>query len=113
MKVVPYEIAVLLKEKGISFPKSFAYQIEEGNRLIEFIYTLPTFNLTPHFLQAPFYQQVVDWFREEHNCYIQVAFPTHAIQIWYDGKWHLPTEFNLPYYKAFDKGIIEALKLIP
>lgn len=67
---VTFEQAKLLKEKGM-IVSCGAYQIEEGNRLIDWRYTPATFKLTPHFLPAPEQWQVVEWLRIKHNIWIE------------------------------------------
>jgi hypothetical protein len=47
-----------------------AYQIEEGNRLIDWRYTPATFKITPHFLPAPEQWQVVEWLRVNHGIWV-------------------------------------------
>jgi hypothetical protein len=67
---------------------------------------------------APLYQQVVDWFREEHGVHISAKYYTFGVKScngWYysfnDGREQGPTIFEKynSYYDALNAGINEAI----
>lgn len=64
---VPYEIALTLKEKGFKGTtiNSQYYHIKHGT-----IHDYDYFGHFDNMLHAPIYQEVIDWFREEHNIHI-------------------------------------------
>jgi hypothetical protein len=120
---VPYEIALILKEKSFD-ENCFAwyhcpttYENEELNK-----YTLkidrPPLNLFKNgggtLLIAPLYQQVIDWFREKHN--MNISITKDAFCDWYGSyeknrNWYELSQ-SLKYYDCYNKAIEQALKLI-
>lgn len=117
---VPYETALELKEKGFdesclgyyNWKKVFAF-MTMGVSNSDAEQALPDGTVT-----APIYQQVIDWFREKHNIDI------FCQRDWVGGNCLgycanienddgiIETETYDNYYKALDKAIEEALKLI-
>lgn len=75
---LPYELAVIAKEKGFN-ESCFAYYDKHNKYLYTNVYggnlvEIPnTFINDKHHIDVlvPLYQQMIDWFREKHNCYIE------------------------------------------
>lgn len=119
---VPYEIALKLKEKGFDEPcfgmyiqGILHYKLPEGQTIL---------------LQAPLYQQVIDWFREKHNLHFEIKVEDYVSEPTYywsifgrykdmslirclmnSGDKFSQDKFK-SYYEALNKAIEEALKLI-
>lgn len=78
---------------------------------------------TKEIIQVPMYQQLINWFREEHNIviYVEHIEQEDNIKEWYYNIQNIPytTSFNNEmvygentYYGALDKALIKAFKLI-
>lgn len=136
---VPYEIALLAKEKGFDGLSNYFY-CQEGNLLprvlesgdepvvfepddfLENFNTMVKYKVNgkyQHVTTAPLYQQLVDWFREEHMLQIEIQTPDGS-----KGKWSatlhrvngygsvLQVNDKETYYDAFTEIIEKTLKLI-
>lgn len=122
---IPYELAVLAKEKGFNEP---CIAVFSGNKDI---YSLsnPTSDFSTVLNQAhsfsisaPLYQQIIDWFRNNHRFFIKIE--QHQFSLWYFKLEHETiNQYNInniidnnfgfdSYYKALNKAIGEALKII-
>lgn len=68
---IPYELAVIAKEKGFNEPCFGAYQERFANWSL---HIMPFDNIDPwkDLIYAPLYQQMVDWFREKHKIVIEL-----------------------------------------
>lgn len=113
---VPYEIAKQLKEKGFIPNMCGAYQTQEDNRLIHFLYHKRDFSIATHLLAAPTYQQVTDWLRDEHDIHLWVTTEVGAIltYCWVFTGENTGTKHKAyfkSYYEALTDGIEQALKL--
>lgn len=118
---IPYELAIIAKEKGfgeISFafynqntPIRFFsdYDKTETNKLI----------LDGFVVNAPLYQQIVDWLREQHDLFITISY--YKSEGYYSSVGNLKKDSNdhnfiskdcENYYEALNKAIEEAFKLI-
>ena len=123
---VPYELALKLKEKGFDEP-CYGCRITVDNLFKNnddvHVYSEPkNYNNWNGRLSAPLYQQVIDWF-ETKGIYISINTACYSVPIWSD--WCVQriepytevfSEQDESYenkYKALDKAIEEALKLIP
>ncbi len=73
---IPYELAVIAKEKGFNEPCFGSYRINSPN----FFSPNKCDKNGDITLLAPIYQQIVDWFREKHKIYITVV-PFKAIPL--------------------------------
>jgi len=124
---VPYELALLAKEKGFNEPCLAAYRPEDNNELKSYeqgdLMDLKGFkpsDFNSEFLvSAPLYQQLVDWFREK-GIYISIECDydisggynrgytpcVNGIHHFYEG------DCFIEYYNALSIGITEAFKLI-
>jgi len=115
---VPYELAVIAKEKGFNekcinyyskIDKQLSYSMD-GVVMLK----VDDFNSTNH-VSAPLYQQIVDWFRKNHNIAIE---PTTWVEVttWMvRNRMTNETIWNnaiKDYYEGYNKAIEEALKLI-
>ncbi len=121
---IPYELAVIAKEKGFDEP-CFGY-FDIGCQL-----NIEKSKSHDQYYQqaclAPTHQQIVDWFREKHGIHIQVD-PFNAQKhkrdlnlTVYDFTLFLPKHIKLEeraennyetYYSALNKAIEESFKLI-
>jgi hypothetical protein len=118
---VPFELALALKEKG--FDKRCFTKFNPNNKQLQ---SISGFELPSDFILAPIYQQVVDWFREDHKIHIQIFIGHDEDKIWYNfelepvvlGYNYEPhtcdTDVPAPYTynDTLNKAINEALKLI-
>jgi len=122
---IPYELALLAKEKGFDEP-CFAYYDLYGHYHFNISDdTNDVVSITNGLAidAAPLYQQIVDWFREKHHIIIDISydFMCYDVSV-YDGDVHVKLQSSLKegapycfteYYDAMDKAIQEAFKLIP
>lgn len=81
------------------------------------------FDTSLHQIPAPTYQQVIDWFREIHEIFIEVkhyddmnggieyGIEVSQTKTWAEKSEYVKSDFK-DYYNALDKGIIESLKLL-
>lgn len=123
---VPYELVVKFKEKGFDEPCLAIWNKESygdinlvivKNYKIEYDYQW----------YAPIYQQVIDWFREQHNLVLDVFQQFDEVNFKYTGKWQVDISelknYKDPhiivvedvyddYYDAWNKAIAECLKII-
>lgn len=121
---VPYELAVKLKELGFNEPCLARYY----NNGKEFILKPTANNLVGSYVVlTPLYQQVFDWFREEHNIHSYINLTniqgrlTYHVNICSVDKHEVGvsrvTLCNLfdfkTYEEALERGLLEALELIP
>lgn len=122
---VPYEIALTLKEKGFKGTtiNSMYYHIHYKT-LHDYSY----FSVFENMLDAPIYQEVIDWFIEKHFIYIHTSLDSYrepyklVPQIQKMELTRTYVEFEKYYghfdnttkgnYEALKKAIEEALKLI-
>lgn len=68
---IPYELALLLKEKGFDEPSFGVWNNIEKRLYIGLEYDTNQNNM-PNGCKAPLYQQIIDWFREKHNIDITI-----------------------------------------
>jgi len=109
---VSYELTLKLKEKGFD-EECLGLYYKDGS----FAYN-PDSDV---FVGAPLYQQVIDWFREKHNIYIEIKLgirnnllyigEIYTIRDTYKSNIKLTNYFD-SYYKALTEAIEETLKLI-
>ena len=68
-------------------------------------------------VSAPFWQQVIDWFREKHNMYIEITYEgglqkdtsLYSFQIWSNQTNDKSDKMN--YYKTREQAILKAIEL--
>lgn len=125
----PYPLAILAKEKGFDEPCLAYWEVHKHDQCI--VYWKKPWDdkrITNSFLDsinAPIYQQIVDWFREKHGIYISVGIDQYINKMLVDytinkedtgekfGFMHIKRESGIEdYYQAIDKAIEEAFKLI-
>lgn len=117
---VPYEIALLAKKNGFNEP-SFGVFVEQtwGNGDIRFLLEGEVMDDNEEILfPAPLYQQLIDWFRIEHDILIWVETATYVNMFNY--RYYIETYDNKAegmktnnYYKALNDAIKKAFKMIP
>lgn len=119
---VPYELAVLAKEKGFDEPCAGYYNTNDKKPVLcaFFNYTgvryASLYKKHQHSSDpiAPLYQQLVDWFRERHD--INIVFDLTSEEFCFiieslkppEDKWAYGTD----YYSALTEALKEAFKLI-
>lgn len=143
---IPYKLSLKLRKKGFNEPCFAMYQKNKKLKFVtkekwfynfelkpdvetlkfqiehypDNVFTYPNGDKTlissSNFI-APLYQQVVDWFRDKHNVWIDVRTTfIHGTAIYgpyLSGKEIFPLlEEEGSYYEALDKAIEEAIKLI-
>lgn len=124
---IPYKLAVIAKEKG--FPNNIgsclaAWEDTRNGCWLHFG------SYPVGLLQAPLYQQIIDWFREKHNLHIYLSvdfYESGDNYLWQilikditDKTFYSKKSTGLygdnneypTYYKALEKAIEEAFKLI-
>lgn len=121
---IPYELAVIAKEKGFNEPCLARYDIDKtiSQTNIEsnsngFNEQVTNDNLLV-MVASPLYQQIIDWFREKHNVIIYVDARNdlkfkgvrkyYIRDIWRE---NYTNSFN-NHYEALNKAIEDALKII-
>lgn len=115
---VPYELAVKLQKKGFNEP-CFATYNNLSNGIIDLLPKKYGENRMQSLVIAPLYQQVIDWFRENHGIEIlpQKGEDIPLYKAWIsketsEGKQRQSVLVNKTYYEAFNQAIEIALKLI-
>ena len=71
-----------------------------------------------YYVSAPLWQQVIDWFREKHNMYIEITYEgglqkdtsLYSFQIWSNQTSNKSDKMN--YFKAREQAILKAIELI-
>ncbi len=115
---LPYNLALIAKEKGFNEPCLGVYDKEHRNHSLHLLYTSSYKKFEEMYsLHAPLYQQIIDWFREKHNIHISVKSDlarSTAYQYIIETHSVLNKYGNLgnSYYEALNKAIEEAFKLI-
>jgi hypothetical protein len=133
---VSYELAVMAKEKGFDEPVLACYDgRKEGNPLVQLGKSLDGFNYNQwnnRATSAPTHQQLIDFFRDEHNIYVNSDLLPNIKK--YKGSFVpisiTPKDFKTlkeylqtreiystkenydDYYEALNKALLEAFKLI-
>lgn len=106
---VPYSLALLAKEKGFDEKCIFSYQ--DGELQSNFMCG----SEATEFVEAPLYQQLLDWFREKYQIDVHVAWDGLANCKNYYSGWINGSNShseNYDYYEALNEILEEAFKLI-
>lgn len=127
---IPYQLAVIAREKGFSEPCIMFYADSDEEDGVEQLSPLVSEDgildgiaipKSSGLIMAPMYQQIVDWFRENHN--IEISSPLKRqkdLGPFYGGAIYTINKYfgksygsNFKtYYEALNKAIEEAFKLI-
>jgi len=124
---IPYELALIAKEKGfnepcIAFINLSMYNLpsQKDRIIIEYsvLGNFEYYNDSSHILSVPIYQQIFDWFREKHGIEIWVSPNIGYTRTTYT--WHRTGDListthrnNFEIYnEALISSIEEAFKLI-
>lgn len=114
---VSYEIALMAKEKGFD-ELCITRWGETSKKLYEAWKPMKNSEDGEDFTSAPLYQQLIDWFRVEHNMLIWVETATYLREFNY--RYYIETYDNKAegmktnnYYKALNDAIKKAFKMIP
>lgn len=116
---IPYEIAVIAKEKGFDEPCLKWYS--SNGKLNNNVGDILSENQKSLYgcCAAPLYQQIIDWLREKHNIYIMHNIFGSRDQV-LGFQWHVqkgmdhdtaPTS-SKTYYNGLDMAIIYSLGII-
>lgn len=111
---VPYDIAIMAKDAG--FNEACLGWIAPDGFLSMGIREVTNSQCTAENYSAPLYQQLIDWFREEHKIHL-VPIEDNSLYS-FTIKWHNGVCFNeMPvkggeYYHALTAALKEAFKLI-
>ncbi len=113
---IPYELAVIAKEKGFDEPCFGYWNLTNGQSIM---YPFITSNKA-NVVAAPLYQQIVDWFREKHKVIITIDTNLFGKSFGHITSYNYVTMSRwannegepLDYYEALNKAILEAFKLI-
>ncbi len=121
----PYELAVLLNEKGFNeeclavYSSNGKFQIVTGRMMVS---TNNTDAKKVNFITAPLWQQITDWLRDKHKIIIVIDFCIDNNEIEYmvnvsepntrHEKDYMTAVSFISYYNALESGIKEALELI-
>ncbi len=125
---LPYELAVIAKEKGFNEPCIVSYEDYDEKGTYQ-LHPLVNFHdvsginssIVNHTICAPIYQQIIDWFRQEHSIEAKAISWREGGKIIYLYSVHsIGTEkstyrlefISNTYYEALNKEIQEAFKLI-
>lgn len=121
---LPYNLALLAKEKGFDEECFGWFQPTNGYNTVQVSWNNETPHKNSYFniddpeartIAAPLYQQIIDWFREEHNIVIEISewSKKYSCKIKPFGKSVLlQYEKFDEYYEALNIIIEEAFKLI-
>ena len=120
---VTYEIALKLKELGFDEEcfgryEGTDYYLEKWNGVkLEPTHTTSQNTFSWQLASTPLWQQVIDWFREKHNIWIQIEMQyydgityTYTI-IQNNGKVIKSEEEFHEYYEAREQAILKAIEL--
>jgi len=122
--LAPFVIAMMLAKKGYRTQSNYLYvsgdyrigdNQKEGDLFDNRIFSSQKPN---DWVFAPYYQQVIDWLREEHgievtqNPSIRVEKGWYQFDITRDNPHHEDFASAKDYYKAYDKAIKKAIKLV-
>lgn len=115
---VPYEIALLAKKNGFNEGCLTCFFNQNIQRLFGSDYVNEDFEDDDSRVTAPIYQQLIDWFRIEHDILIWVETATYVNMFNY--RYYIETYDNKAegmktnnYYKALNDAIKKAFKMIP
>lgn len=116
---VPYEIALLAKKNGFNEGCLAIYDsFDNGLHTWRVNDTLVKPSDIPNSIVAPIYQQLIDWFRIEHDILIWVETATYVNMFNY--RYYIETYDNKAegmktnnYYEALNDAIKKAFKMIP
>lgn len=125
---VPYELALLAKEKGFNEPciaeyfhKELTFYTNEDDEYSGECVELTAYKNESlnHFdvkntVSAPLYQQLVDWFREKHSLSVEVSewSKNFSGKVKPIGKSLKFQSADKSYYEALESVLTEAFKLI-
>lgn len=108
---VPHKESLELKELGFTPDYACAFQTQEQNRFILFLYNKRDFKIAPHLLPSPSFQQAFRWFREKFGFFYDVLQ-------FEGGKWGysiygqigFDAIFKHNHYNTYEQAELECLR---
>lgn len=113
IKYIPYELAIMAKEKGFNALCQCCYDKNQLLASYGEVFDYKNYNNSLFMCSAPTYQQLLDWFREEKDIHISIQRGSEYIQI-----ATICTTFEktigtyVEYYEALETAIKEAFGLL-
>ena len=113
---IPYEIACELRRKG--FDEECFGRFVNGELLDYKNHNQDSYHWTNEIINAPSYQQIIDWFREEweveiHSPVKQIEEDEYGCVVGWSGVEDWAGQYYAPtYYESLNKGLEKAIKLI-
>lgn len=124
---IPYELAVIAKEKNYKFNGDITGEYTTGGKLVSPM--IDFYDYDCHVgdhgnILAPLYQQIIDWFREKHKLHIKIMrdgghwlFSVHDLSdednSSPESKHNTKTcNFDIGYKAGLNKILTDAFKLI-
>src|SRR5690242_15307232 len=111
---VPYELALLAKEKGFD---AECLRFYGDDKVLYNDEDISNSTVNELYCTAPLWQQLVDWFREVHKIHIEIRFGLDDDRFLYQGiindeSPYLDKLWNSNYYSSLEESIKEAFKRI-
>ena len=114
---VPYNIALIAKEKGFNEECCTYFLNQILQRLDGFGLMNEDFKDDEARISAPLYQQLIDWFRYKHSIVIWIETAPYVYT--FNFRFYIETYDNRlegnkskDYYKVYNEALIEGFKLI-
>lgn len=112
---IPYYLVLLTKEKGFKEDcfgcYASYYETDKPDLYIEFKEEFNDFDI---FMDAPIYQQIVDWLMNDHKIMIGLNYYNNSHGEWWEYRLGYLNKNGVgnTYYEALRKAVEEALKII-
>lgn len=115
---ISFELALQLKDMGFNEPCLALYHAyNKEHKMVN----IPIQNkfCDKNQISSPLYQQVIDWFRDKHQIYIQPQKQFHNKgfkigkivigEVSYNGPWNKKYD---TYYEALNEGILKGIEIL-
>ena len=84
-EVLSYELSLKMKQKGFNQP-CFGYYYASDKKDVGLELYIDVQSQDVHFVQAPLWQQVFDWFREKYGLFVEIGidqttYPKYSFKI--------------------------------
>jgi hypothetical protein len=112
---VTYNIALKLKEIGYCkitrFGSLTSLYTKDGKHTFYANYGVMYSGLSDGYINAPLWQEVIDWFREKHNITIDIAKIHNGTDNYHFALNYMWEFFEGNYYEAREGAILKAIEL--